>query len=183
LQSVKHGSKRTKWLNAGALVFLISINTAYICWFDQKAQSGLKPLAEAVREGAFDRSVIVLAPDFSGPVLYYYLSAAEQLAHHVLIYGFVRPDARTLVLGDELADLWSSPTIVGECVRRAEKFHDEGYEYLAFTKDSEIFGSAKMPLSKRVEQLFQILKSKYKVVKIERYPGVTETMEVTYFKL
>ncbi|MDR3613112.1 MAG: glycosyltransferase family 39 protein [Candidatus Obscuribacterales bacterium] len=166
------------------LVSYCLVNVAYILWFDQKSQSGLKLVAQAIRDGKFDHSVLMLAPDLPGPTLYYYSSPAERTAHHVEIHGFVRWEPNTPTVGDVMAEQWSSPTVVDDYVARIEKFRGQGFEYLAFTRDSNSFGTEQIPIKLRVEQLFEKLKARYKIVKEEgNYPGVTESMQVIFFKL
>jgi hypothetical protein len=152
-------------------------------WFDQKSQSGLKLVAQAIRDGKFDNSVVMLAPDLPGPTLYYYSKEDERAAHHVEIKGFVREHPDTPTIGDVMSEQWSSQTVVDEYVAKVAKYSQQGYQYLAFAQDSIIYGTDQIPLKPRVQELFDKLKSKYKIVKTETYPGLTETMNVSFFKL
>jgi hypothetical protein len=170
-------------LSAFALFAFILVNVAYILWFDQRSQSGLKLVAQAIRDGKFDNSVIMLAPDLPGPTLYYYSKESERAAHHVLISGFVREHPDTPTIGDVMSEQWSSKTVVDEYVAKIATYAQQGYQYLAFAQDSMIYGTDQIPLKPRVQELFEKLKSKYKIVNTESYPGLTETMNVSFFKL
>jgi hypothetical protein len=179
--------KKRLWrpLLAGtALVLYCVVNIAYVLWFDQNSQSGLKLVAQAIRDGKFDHCVIFLAPDLPGPSLYYYSTPAERAAHQVEIRGFVRFEPNTPTVGDVMAEQWASPTVVDDYMARIEKFREQGYECLAFMRDSNSFGTDKIPIKQQVDHLFERLKARYKTVKPEQdYPGVTESMHVTFFKL
>ena len=165
------------------LILFCVVNLAYTVWCGQKSQSGLKLVAQAIREGKFDNSVILLAPDLPGPTLYYYSKETERASHNVDIIGFVREHPDTPTIGDVMSEQWSSKIVVDEYVTKVENLSAKGYKYLAFAQDSIIYGTPQIPLKPRVYALFDRLKSKYQIVRTETYPGLTETMNVSFFKL
>jgi uncharacterized membrane protein len=165
------------------MVALIVINVAYVISFAQQPQSGLKLLARAIREGRFDKCAILLAPDFGGPTLNYYLSEQDRVSHHVLVCGFPRWDPTLPCPSAPLHALWGTDAVVANTEKRIKDLPKEGYEYLAFAYDNFNPGTAQVPILTRISQLFDHIKHTYKFMRSETYKGLVETHAVSIFKL
>lgn len=165
------------------LLALFIIDATYVISFAEQPQSGLKLVAQAVRNGRFDNCAILLAPDWGGPTLTYYLSQQERAAHHVLVCGFPRWDPTLPCACGPLHALWSPPGIVVDTERRINELQKEGYEYLAFASDDFNPGTAAVPVRLRIRQLLERIQHKYKLVRTERYKGAAETHAIAVFKL
>ena len=167
---------------------LLSLEIAYLVWFDSKPNSGFFTVAKEIKAGKFDNTALVITPDVIGPTLGFYVSKEEFARHNTGAFGFPRW-LETLVPANipEMAAQWRPENLVEEYERKIAELPSKGYKILAFARDNdkqiERLTSRSMPRKPRIEALHKVLNSKYELLETKYYPAVTENVTISFYKL
>jgi hypothetical protein len=184
----QEGRKLRKVALGITLISGLALNILYMAWFISKPQSGLRTCAREALSGKYDDAVILVAPDGVALTLGYYLSEAQRKAHHLEVHGFPRWDNPFIPVAiSDLAKQWGPPEVVADAEKRIDGLAAKGFKYLALAKDSdkqiEFLTTATVPRSARIKALVGYVESKYPKVSQTYYPGLTEDVTVTIYKL
>ncbi|HNB21232.1 MAG TPA: glycosyltransferase family 39 protein [Candidatus Melainabacteria bacterium] len=170
------------------LCCLLSINVAYILWFDKKPNSGFYTFTSEIKRGLHDDSAILVFPDVLGPTVAFYLPDMERAKHHIGVFGFPRwGECMEPAIIPQMASHWQPDNLVSEYSEKIAELPSKGYKRLLMAKDSdkqiEFLSTKQMPRKKRLDELLAMLKSKYRLASVDEYPGSAETITVLNFEL
>jgi len=170
------------------LTILSAINITWILNYSQIPMSGLRVVAQEAKEGKFDDTALLIAPDANGPTIGYYLPSTEQKAHNIGIFGYAKwDDPLTPAFIPDLAKAWVPDSLIADTEKRIAELPSKGFKFLALAKDSdkqiETLSSERMPRKKRIAELIELLNRKYKLVSSKHYPAHTEDVTIMLYEL
>lgn len=177
---------KRRYLIPLSLAFIALMDISYVLIFDLKDHpdcSGIRAMSRAVRAGEFDNEAICLAPDISGPTLYYYLSEKDIKEHNLFICGFARWQCKDPCAPPDLSSWWKPRDIARQTMARIADLPSQGYHRLALTCDTYCINTPSVPKLERVLELTDMLWATYARVSEKKFAGLTETMNVYTFDL
>lgn len=149
-------------------------------------RSGLRQIAQLIKQGRFGDSVYITAPDFTGMILTYYLKHENGYSDESLpaIIGFACPESgKRPVKHEEDVQWWQRHDAIDIAMGLLKAEQVKGAKHLVFIRDTYRPSSKLMPTKEISDALEARLKNTYRAHEQVLYKGRANSYEVTQYDL
>lgn len=170
-------------LAACSLVAMLIADTLYCISAGTTPKSGFRAMAQDTKDGKYDQSVIVVAPDAAGLTYLYYLDRYSVDPSKYEVFGFVLRKPVPIPC-DTYPQAWQDERAVPGIMALIDKtLREKGWRKVVLAQDNYQPDTKKVPAKKRILELFEALKDTYDIKDTTTYSGEQEAPTITTFEL
>ncbi|HEY9787939.1 MAG TPA: hypothetical protein V6D17_21300 [Candidatus Obscuribacterales bacterium] len=172
-------------LAAVSLGLIIALNIAEVINMYSQPRSGSRQLAQELKDGKWDYTCFLYAPEYSGNTFSYYAPAQILAEHNSAVEGFVISDVMKPIKNEGYPQAWQDGAVVSECVEKVQRLLSGGkYRRLAFVRcKATERDTPQVPTTRRINELVEQMKSTFEDKGSKCYPARAETLELTVYVL